>query len=295
MRDLFFTELRKLTDEIRDIELSGDRERINIGRKRLSSAIEEVMRLNKLGHKEGLLALEEAALAYEEDESHLGYKHLKKMFMLIVDGIDPEQIEEICTAQYFAAHFQDYEGLQYLMFLTGALAVQAGENYRVIEERLLALVPDPLADEFRRQREEATQKENAGIEKAMEIIYDREAAGQYEDGSYFLIRITENIIQKLDDRGIRRMLRETDKRDLELMLRVVRVECRHRIFDNFSEQMRTVIAEDIYAMEPVTMKAVTEATYKIFNVLMKLILCDEIKCADEDIIKAFANLLGYTQ
>lgn len=135
MRDIIFQELRECNRKISHINVMEERKK---NTEILTDVVETMYKLSMIAKKEGLLALEEAAYGFE---NLYNGKYLKSMILLIVDGTSPDLVEEICTARYFAANLLGYEALHYLIMMFGGLAIQAGENPRVIEEKLLALLP----------------------------------------------------------------------------------------------------------------------------------------------------------
>ena len=74
-----------------------------------------------------------------------GFDTLKMLMRLIVDGTDPDLIEEMALMKYFASAIKDYSALQHLIMMIGAAAIQAGENPRVLEEELALALPKHLA------------------------------------------------------------------------------------------------------------------------------------------------------
>ncbi|MGN0339226.1 MAG: hypothetical protein ACI4D0_01895 [Lachnospira sp.] len=147
MRDIFYSELRNRNDEIRKIEASGDTDKIIQGTELLNKAVEIIIKFSNMARKGGLLVLEETACELEDKN---GNNYLKAMIMLIVDGTEPQLVEDISAARYFSNGLNGYEGLQYLVFLVGSLAIQAGENPRVVEEKVLALLPEHISSEYRK-------------------------------------------------------------------------------------------------------------------------------------------------
>lgn len=140
MRDFFYVELGKRFEEIRELKQNASIEEIQERNQCLIDIIDEITYLSNVGRKEGLLALECAA--YDMDKS--SQKYMKNLIELIVDATDPILVEEICLMKYIANGAKEYDGLVYLMQLVGGLAIQQGENPRVIEEKLLAMIAEDM-------------------------------------------------------------------------------------------------------------------------------------------------------
>ena len=90
-----------------------------------------------------------------------------------------------------------------------------------------------------------------------------------------LMFLFDDIIQ-VDDRGIQRILRDVDKRDLALALKASDDRIRAKIFKNMSERAAEVIKEDLEFMGPVKLKDVEAAQVRIVDIIKKLEEREEI-------------------
>jgi flagellar motor switch protein FliG len=90
-----------------------------------------------------------------------------------------------------------------------------------------------------------------------------------------LMFLFDDIIQ-VDDRGIQRILRDVDKRDLALALKASDDRIRAKIFKNMSERAAEVIKEDLEFMGPVKLKDVEAAQLRIVDIIKKLEEREEI-------------------
>jgi len=80
----------------------------------------------------------------------------------------------------------------------------------------------------------------------------------------------------IDDRGIQRILREVDRRDLVLALRGADERLRAKIFKNRSERAAKVVKEELELMGPVKLKDVEAAQQRIVEVVKRLEEQEEI-------------------
>jgi len=85
----------------------------------------------------------------------------------------------------------------------------------------------------------------------------------------------EDIIY-IDDRGIQRILREIDKKDLALALKVADDKLKDKIFKNMSERAVDLIKEELQFMGPVRLKEVEQAQMRIVDVVKQLEEREEI-------------------
>lgn len=90
-----------------------------------------------------------------------------------------------------------------------------------------------------------------------------------------LMFLFEDIVL-IDDKGIQRILRDVDKRDLALALKVSEEKIRAKIFKNMSERAAAVVREELEFMGPVKLKEVESAQMRIVDVIKKLEEQDEV-------------------
>lgn len=90
-----------------------------------------------------------------------------------------------------------------------------------------------------------------------------------------LMFLFEDIVG-IDDRGIQRILRDVDKRDLALALKVADEKIRTKIFKNMSERAAAVVKEELEFMGPVKLKEVEGAQMRIVDIIKNLEEQEEI-------------------
>lgn len=90
-----------------------------------------------------------------------------------------------------------------------------------------------------------------------------------------LMFMFEDIIY-VDDRGIQRVLREVDKKDLALSLKVVDEKLKSKILSNMSERARELLLEELEYMGPVRLKEVEAAQARIVAIVKQLEEAGEI-------------------
>lgn len=290
MRDIFFQELRECNRSIKKIENDVEREQ---GYELLCKTVEKMCKLTGIARHEGLLALEAAA---SESGELRNEDFLNSIILLIVDGTAPELVEELSTAKYFATGMEGFDALQYLIMLSGSLSIQAGENPRVIEEKLLTLVPKEVVNLYKKKQEEdiniepITEHDSSILEK----YYKGDIAVEPGDEFYFQIKIIDYALCSLDDRSTQRLLRDVDNSDLALALNGLSGAARKHIFSNLSLRLAIMMAEDMELIRNVELCDVADASLKIFNMLIHLIRSAEIVCKDVDAMVTFGKIFDIT-
>lgn len=292
MRDLFYQELYKQNKAVKELEHVWNNEKNEEGKGCLVDALLKIAELSNVARKEGLLALESMAFRLEDA---MGYQYLKMMITLVVDGMEPEIIEEMCTAKYFATGLEAYEALQYMIFMYGTLSIQQGENPYIIEQKMLTLVSESITELYHRKLVEVEREKQQPKEadlSVMEKYYIGDVAVEYGDEAYFLVKVIDYIIKTIDDRSIQRVLRDVDNNDVAIMMCGVSGDARKRIFSNMSERLGIMIAQNMDFMGPIKVKDVSDATNKVFSIITRLISYGEIGGAENELIKVLAKIVG---
>jgi flagellar motor switch protein FliG len=108
---------------------------------------------------------------------------------------------------------------------------------------------------------------NATAKVILESIeqHDPQLAGEIKR----LMFLFEDLLY-IDDRGIQRILREVDKKELALSLKVVDEKLKQKIFQNMSERARELLQEELQYMGPVRLKEVETAQTRIVEVVKQL-------------------------
>ena len=114
---------------------------------------------------------------------------------------------------------------------------------------------------------------NASVKSIMETIEDSDTNLAIEIKR--LMFLFDDIIM-IDDKGIQRILREVDKKDLALSLKVGDDKIREKFFKNMSERAGAVVKEELEFMGPVKLKEVEAAQMRIVDVVKQLEEQEEI-------------------
>jgi flagellar motor switch protein FliG len=77
-------------------------------------------------------------------------------------------------------------------------------------------------------------------------------------------------IMKIDDRGIREILKEISNEDLTVSLKTAPEELREKFFKNLSERAGNMIREDLEIMGPVKLSEVEAAQQNIVKQVRRL-------------------------
>ncbi|GAB4337337.1 MAG: flagellar motor switch protein FliG [Calditrichia bacterium] len=105
--------------------------------------------------------------------------------------------------------------------------------------------------------------ERSILERMEEV--DPELASQIKG----LMFVFEDIVM-IDDRGIQKILKQVDKKDLALALKAADDKIRETIFRNMSERAAQLLKEDLEFLGPVRLKEVEDAQRHIVEIIKQL-------------------------
>ncbi|MBR4027048.1 MAG: hypothetical protein IKJ01_05760 [Lachnospiraceae bacterium] len=268
MRIIRLKELRKIHSEIQEKNAVSDPMDIQNKETILYETVKKIVELAYIARREGLLALEDAVwdIALESAE-----EVLKHLIIMVVDGTEPQIVEEIGLSRYYAHLYTDYEALRYLMYLEGALSIQAGENPRILEERLKVMLPANMYLTYCVNLEKANEeKEREKKEHLIEDLCKGKRNWTQEDSGYYVYKLLDYVICDITDNGLQRVMREIENVTLSLAMKGMSGEARRRIFANLSNRLAILIAEDMVSMYLVRAVDILEASQKILNVIIRL-------------------------
>lgn len=292
MRDLFYTELAKRYSEIEQMEHCMNATDIHESNELLFNSIKLISHLSHVARTEGLLALESNVINLPDNN---GLKYLKDMILLIVDGTEPNLVEEICLAKCIASRLRGYDGLNYLVLQAGVLSIQLGENPYILEKKLLSLCPESVEVFFQEQKENIadTSSEEINMRRVKQLC-EGPLNINPSDRGYFIVKLLDYTLIQLDDKSIQRILRDICNADLSITMKGLSGSSRARIFSNMSNRLSAMIAEDIDFMGPVRLQDVTISAESIFSVIIRLLDIDEIICEQSSFIKSLHELFSYS-
>lgn len=211
--------------------------------KRIITTITEILRISRIARREGLLALEEYADNYivERNAEEI---FLKKAVLFIVDGLDPEFVRQILGGSILVCGIGTFQGYLNYLCLEGILAVQAGENPRVIEEKMLAWIPLNLQIRAKQAIDQLNQTENKRDDRILrEESLHMEVYNSAEARALFLSILEEKILH-LSEEQLIRVIEKINVEELGALLPKVREEVRVLLFRYLTkEQIQDMLVD----------------------------------------------------
>ena len=113
---------------------------------RFWSMIYHMGRMIQETQKEGLLALDERIKTVP---AQIGFgQDMQLAALYVCDALDAEVITEMLTARYWVKDLQGKDALLYFMMILSFLKIQDGSSRYVLENLLLAYLPDDAWEQF---------------------------------------------------------------------------------------------------------------------------------------------------
>ncbi len=246
-------------------------ERIRCGRSKKRECVELIDLVVTLSERARRMGL----LAREDDLDNIKDPLLKKGLLLVVDGTDPVVVRDVLYAFMLSSYRGGIGLLKAVMILEGVLAIQSGDNPRLIAEKLSVFLGKDidLWETFRDNRvnvQAAYGSEYGAAPAGGVFTRSEETVNSVVKGMEF-----ENLAD-VADRFIQMVLREVDTRDLALALKGASSKLQNKIFSNMSNRAAMLLKEDMDYMGPVRMDDVIRCQERILTIACRLAEAGEI-------------------
>lgn len=261
MKELFYSELRRQTEEARKEE-----ERTKL----LVSAFYRILDLQRIANQGGLFEMEEAAKRMEDEDCGC---YLKKMVQFVCEGMEPELLEDIMWRRYFSSGLQGYDALAFLICLSGMLSVQAEEAPEVTEEKLKALLPENFVQKYeaKKKRDEEERRKRV-LEEGIDMSAVRALCGEKftwnpDEIGYATVKMADDLLKSAEDATMNLLRKKINNATLEVAMKGLGGEARENIFRHVSREQAAMLAADMNFMGDVGAAAILDAVQKILLVI----------------------------
>ncbi|MCR5773537.1 MAG: hypothetical protein K6G42_00500 [Lachnospiraceae bacterium] len=287
MGDVFYKELKQVSKDI----LSKKGKTKEAGNRALLETSREILDVAFVVRREGLPVLE--AFTHKIKD-----KSIAAMLMYAIDGTSTEILEDICWSKYYASELKGYDALIYMLWLKSILSMQEGENPIVISERIKAMLPAEILENFEEIFAETQGKAMLPFSGTVDmytvdrIIHEEKIYDPNSEG-YILMKLADRIINEdINKEDLRILFKDIDRKTIATAMIGFNSTTRKTIFQSMSEEDAVTTAGDIEYMGPLLKKHITEAALEIFtaagqmleegsisgdDTLLKIILPDEPK------------------
>jgi len=223
--------------------------------------VDLMLECTNVARKEGVLALEEFVLKK-------GHEFLTFAMMLVVDGTDPEFVKDILRTLINSENHTGRALLERTIISEGVLSVQAGENPRITETKLLCF----LGERYLRDRglfpTDLPSHHDEPYNQRLNALINKDASPTFEDFN--------KAFEILANQDIQNIIKEIDQKDLAIALKGCNETIADKVLGNLAKRLATMIIEDMEYMGPVQVDDILAAQNKILDVMRRLIQAGEI-------------------
>jgi len=219
--------------------------------------IDEIVGIANKARSHGVLALEDLIPGYDDYLLRTGLS-------LMVDGIDGETNREIMDTIITASGKTGAALMRQMIIRDGVLAIQNGENPRLIKIKLDAYLGEDILG-MRKEEEDIDYLSDAEIYALPYAESDGELSGEKQNGDF-----TFDDLVRLRPTCIQRVLQQTDHRSIAIALSSAGDKVRRYVFSNLSKRTGRIIKEDIKYMGCLRKVDVEEAQQDILDIVRVL-------------------------
>ena len=237
--------------------------------KNLMAAGVAIMWLSHNVRLEGLLWLD-LAKESETITRLVCCEELSRMIDLVVNGTEPEQIEDLCMKRYYSQDYSGQEGYLYLLYLDSMLSIQGGDNPALIEESLKSYMPSEITPDLIKAKADIEKNDLEKSEADWEKLLGREFPIENTRKEYGIITLVDRILTEMSDAEIQRLLRDIDNRDDATLMKGLSGKALQRIHDNLSPRLAAMLLEDYDFSGPINIHQIGDVATKVLRIMLSL-------------------------
>lgn len=270
--------------EIREKILVNIKEVAQQNTEMIKDAYKRVMKLEHIARREGVLVLEYEAELMSKDVPLCN--QLIEMIELVVDGTEPQILEELMTIKFFAAYnYSGIDALLYYLYARSMLMIQAGMPPILIEELFNAVLPDEILT-FKEKRMKAEEDKRQRLAQGKSVMTEAEKE---------LLYLMSKKLQSLSEKEWKIIVGSNGFCGFDKVLPYME-EDTHTLVKKYMNDYRyytimrsssTVTEQELLELNDELKKVITRMCS---NEKMKNILDDIQKCSDEEIQLLLKNI-----
>ncbi len=263
-KTLFYHELKTNLEQVKEQLLEK-----SIGPECLKDACLTVWELFYLSRKKGTLSLE-AVREKDSIRNLICGKELSSMIGLLVDGAEPEIIEDIFLKRYYSRNYCGLEGFLYLFYLDSILYILSTPHSWDYEENIKSYMPIEIGDEISSWIAAREKKAIDQSEADWKTLMERDLPVNNTNSEYYIIKLVDYCLTEMNDNDIQRVLRDIDNNDDALLMKGLSGNGLKRLHDNLSPRLFSMLLEDMKYMGPTDLSEIAGAANLFFRVMLKL-------------------------
>ncbi|MGN0169151.1 MAG: FliG C-terminal domain-containing protein [Lachnospiraceae bacterium] len=233
MNEQYFEKLRNIYSSLAETEM--DKQKIE----EMIYLYDLIMNFCKIGRSEGILEMEAVA----ESLTGSGCKaFLRQMILQVVNGTEPERLEEIGLVTIFSGGYEAFESLQCLMCLRGVLLIQEGQSPYCLETVLKAYFNKKVLTEYEERKLRERENRKAVVRSRIDDL--KKSCDESYFDIPFRIRLSE-MIMTLDDNKVQDCYYIINRTEWARAFRALSGEAAERILMNISVDEADYLMEEV--------------------------------------------------
>ncbi len=258
--EVFYKELREKSKSV-----SQDLDTDKTEGKEIINSCKALLELYDTVRKEGLLSL----LEKMEDgyiQGLLLSAELSHMLEHLVDGYEPDEIEETAMKRFFSRDYKGIEGFVFLLYLDSTIKIQSGVNPRVFTDNISSLLPEALEKRFNEYLKEIEDNRRSEIEAEKT---EKRVNYNNTGSAYYLIRLVDYCIINADPVIIKELV-EAEKFSFPLLMKVLSGAAVKKIDESVSNDAMSKLLSDLEYMGPVRMLDIEKEADAVLKEILRL-------------------------
>ena len=203
-------------------------------------------------------------------------KELSSMIGLLVDGAEPEILEDIFMKRYYSRNYCGLEGFLYLFYLDSILYMLSTPHPWDYEENIKSYMPIEIGDEISSRKAVEEKKAIDRSEAALKTLMERDLPVDNTNSEYYIIKLVDYCLIEMNDNDIQRILRDIDSTYAALLMKGLSGNGLKRLHENLSPRLFSMLLEDMKYMGPADLSEIAGAANLFFRVMLKLDDAEEI-------------------
>ena len=194
--------------------------------------------------KEGLLALDERIKAVP---AQIGFgQDMQLAALYVCDALDAEVITEMLTARYWVKDLQGKDALLYFMMILSFLKIQDGSSRYVLENLLLAYLPDDAWEQFAAFKKQYQPPEPT---LAQRLLNTNASVGK--GGILYMKQLLETKIEQADRILLKKVIKAERNHCFVISLKGLSSSAKKKLFSVIPEHQAEEYAQEAAYMGPV--------------------------------------------
>jgi hypothetical protein len=215
--------------------------------------VSDLVNLSIMARRNGLLSLIQVA---EQSSSFL----LNKGLQLVVDGVTPQVVRNVMESYIISGDFTGKDLLERCIILEGVTAIQQGLHPKVTKEFLLSFLGEENFQIYQNEYEEGSQDSLKSYLKRIEDTPASSAKG---------IKL-DQLILKLTDDAIDKLLMEINTGDLAKSLNGMGGQAQSRIFNHLSKKAAYALKDTFEDLDSIDEEELAEVQEMVLDIISDL-------------------------